>query len=423
MIKFWRFIVALYRSDQQIDFPRLWNKTRIASLVVLVLSGAGFAVRGLDLGIDFSGGTSWEVQAAGVSVSETRSALQETEVGSAKIQTVGADTIRVRADTNDAENVSLVRTALAELANVELEQVSVTTVGPSWGSQVTAKARNALLVFFALVAAYIAIRLEWKMAIGALAAVIHDIIVCVGFYSLFQLEITPATIIAFLTIMGYSLYDTIVVYDKVHEVVGKISSDRRHTYTEMMNISLNRVLMRSVNTSITSMMPILSMLVIGSALFGASTLEEFSVALLLGVVVGTYSSLFVAAPLVSWLKEREPENIALAQKSQFRQAGSRKADTGDRGRSGRIEAGRGSTRLRKKVLGGSSDTSRDDSRIEESDDTLEFSGSEAPQATQKPGFDRTSRQTESTSGPHRSLPTASSVPIIKPKPRKKRRKK
>lgn len=372
MSKFWRFIVTLYRSDQRIDFPRLWSKTRMISLVVLVLSGASFVVRGLDLGIDFSGGTSWEVQAAGVSVAETRNALQETEVGNAKIQTVGGDTIRVRSDINNAEAVSLVRTVLADLANVELEQVSVTTVGPSWGSQVTAKARNALLVFFALVAAYIAIRLEWKMAIGALVAVIHDIIVCVGFYSLFQLEITPATIIAFLTIMGYSLYDTIVVYDKVREVVGKTSSGGRHTYTEMMNISLNRVLMRSVNTSITSMMPILSMLVIGSALFGASTLEEFSVALLLGVVVGTYSSLFVAAPLVSWLKEREPENIALAQKLQFRQAGSREP--------------------------------------------------EASQATRKPGSDRTSRQSESTSKPIKSSLIASSVPIIKPKPRKKRRK-
>ena len=170
-------------------------------------------------------------------------------------------------------------------------------------------------------AVYIAIRLEWKMAIGALVAVAHDILISVGVYSLFQFEVTPATVIAFLTIMGYSLYDTIVVFDKTHEITGRLSGTGRYTYTEMMNLSLNQVLMRSINTSITSVLPVLSMLVIGSFVLGALTLQEFAIALLVGIVVGTYSSLFVASAVVTWMKEREPEHQAVTAKLAARGVG------------------------------------------------------------------------------------------------------
>ena len=309
---------ALYRGEQQIDFPQLWRRALLGSVAAVVLSLGSFAIRGVDLGIEFDGGTAWEVSAPGVSVAEARDALRGTSAADAKIQTVGADTIRVRADVDGAPAVDAVRTALAELAGAQDNDVSVTTVGPSWGDEITRKARNALIAFFAIVAVYIAVRLEWKMAVGALVAVTHDIVVSVGFYSLFQFEITPATVIAFLTIMGYSLYDTIVVYDKVREVVGRVSATGRYTYTEMMNLSLNQVLMRSVNTSITSMLPVASMLVIGSFVLGAITLQEFSIALLVGIVVGTYSSLFVAASLVAWMKEREPAYVEVAERVRLR---------------------------------------------------------------------------------------------------------
>ncbi len=307
-------LASLYRGEQQIDFPRLWRRALIGSLVAVVVSVASFGLRGVDLGIEFEGGTSWEVPAPGVSVAEARDALRGTGAADAKIQTVGGDTIRVRADIEAPEAVDGVRAALADLAGVTGDDVSVTTVGPSWGAEITSKARNALIAFFALIAVYIAIRLEWKMAVGALLAVIHDIVVSVGFYSVFQFEITPATVIAFLTIMGYSLYDTIVVYDKVREVVGRVSATGRYTYTEMMNLSLNQVLMRSVNTSITSMIPVASMLVIGSFVLGAVTLQEFAIALLVGIVVGTYSSLFVAAAVVARMKEREPAYVEIAER-------------------------------------------------------------------------------------------------------------
>ena len=314
-------LASVYRGDQQIDFPRLWRRALIGSLVAVLVSVASFGIRGVDLGIEFEGGTSWEVPAPGVSVAEARDALRGTGAADAKIQTVGGDTIRVRADIEGPEAVDSVRAALAGLAGATGDDVSVTTVGPSWGAEITSKARNALIAFFALIAVYIAVRLEWKMAVGALLAVVHDIVVSVGFYSVFQFEITPATVIAFLTIMGYSLYDTIVVYDKVREVVGRVSATGRYTYTEMMNLSLNQVLMRSVNTSITSMIPVASMLVIGSFVLGAVTLQEFAVALLVGIVVGTYSSLFVAAAVVARMKEREPAYVEIAERVRLRGGG------------------------------------------------------------------------------------------------------
>ena len=320
-----RTLGSVYRGDHQVDFPRLWKRALVGSLVAVLVSLASLGLRGVDLGIEFEGGTSWEVPAPRVSVAEARDALRSTDAADAKIQTVGGDTIRVRADVGGPEAVDNVRNALAELAGVTGDDVSVTTVGPSWGSEVTGQARTALLAFFAIIAVYIAIRLEWKMAAGALLAVAHDIVLSVGFYSLFRIEITPATVIAFLTIMGYSLYDTIVVYDKVREVVGRVSATGRYTYTEMMNLSLNLVLMRSINTSITSMLPVASMLVIGSFVLGAVTLQEFSIALLVGIVVGTYSSLFVAAPVVARMKEREPAYVEIAERIRLRGGASSEA--------------------------------------------------------------------------------------------------
>ena len=309
----------LYRGEQEVDFPRLWRPALIASLAALLVSVASFGLRGLDFGIEFSGGTAWEVPAPGVSVAEARAGLGGTGAAAAKIQIVGTDTVRVRSDIEGPEAVNEVRQALMDLTGAEFNEVSVTTVGPSWGAEITRKAAWALGWFFVIVAAYIAVRLEWKMAVGALAAVIHDIVISIGFYSVFQFEITPATVIAFLTIMGYSLYDTIVVYDKVREVVGRTAATGRYNYTEMMNLALNRVLMRSVNTSITSVLPVASMLVIGSFVLGALTLQEFAVALLVGIIVGTYSSLFVAASLVAWMKERWESNQAeLARKVESR---------------------------------------------------------------------------------------------------------
>jgi preprotein translocase subunit SecF len=304
----------MYRGEQEFDFPKMWRKALVGSAILVLVSIGSLAVRGLNLGIEFEGGTSWEVIAPGASVGDARDALVGTGAAAAKIQIVGGDSIRARADLDGADAIAEVTAALAELGDTDTTNVNVTTVGPSWGDQITEKARNALFWFFVIVAGYIAIRLEWKMAVGALVAVAHDIVISVGIYSLFQYEVTPATVIAFLTIMGYSLYDTIVVYDKVREISGRLSGTGRYTYNEMMNLALNQVLMRSINTSITSMLPVASMLIIGSLFLGALTLQEFAVALLIGILVGSYSSIFIASSLVALMKSREEADLAVARK-------------------------------------------------------------------------------------------------------------
>lgn len=291
------------------DFRPLWKPAAIISAVLILISLASFAARGLNLGIEFEGGSVWEVPDATNDVGDIRDALSPLGQGGASIQDVqvGGDRFfRVRAEVTEiGEEANAITNALADVSGVSTDDISFSTVGPSWGGEITDAAVRALLVFFVVMAIYISWRLEWRMAIGALVAVVHDMIITVGAYSLFQFEVTPATVIAFLTIMGYSIYDTIVVYDRVRDNEGRFAPSGKLTYAEIMSRSLGEVLARSINTTITSILPVLSMLVIGAGIMGASTLTDFSVALLIGLLVGAYSSLFVAAPMVVLLKSRE----------------------------------------------------------------------------------------------------------------------
>ena len=309
---------GLYRGESAVDFPRLWRRALIASTVAVLIGLASFGVRGLNLGLDFEGGTSFEVRAPRTSVAEARQVMERLDAADARIQIVDGELLLIRSDVEDPARAAEIRDVLvAELGPVEaFEQV-----GPTWGDEVTDKAVRALLVFFVVVALYIAMRLEWKMAVGAMVAVAHDIVLSVGVYSVLQFEITPATVIAFLTIMGYSLYDTIVVYDKVREVTGRLGASERYSYTELMNLALNRVTMRSINTSVSSALPVVSLLVVGWLIMGASALQEFGVALLVGIIIGSYSSLFLASAMVAALKEREPRWLQVTAKLDQRGVG------------------------------------------------------------------------------------------------------
>jgi preprotein translocase subunit SecF len=304
-------IGTLWRGENDYDFV---GKLRygIALSAVFVLASIGaLLIRNLDLGIDFEGGTAFTAPAAeDVSVADVRDELRGVGLEGAKIQFFGVgDNRSVRVQTLALSEISAgedeIREAMGSLQGVEAEEVSITEVGPSWGNEISNKAQRALIFFFVAIAAYITLRFEWKMAVAALAAVVHDIIVTVGVYAIFQFEVTPATVIAFLTILGYSLYDTIVVFDKIDENVAVLRSSRA-AYPDMVNVSLNEVLMRSVNTTITSILPVLSLLVVGSLFLGAATLQEFALALAVGMTVGAYSSVFTAAPVLIALKEREP---------------------------------------------------------------------------------------------------------------------
>jgi preprotein translocase subunit SecF len=197
---------------------------------------------------------------------------------------------------------------------VQPSQVSINDVGPTWGHEITTKAEYALLAFFLAIAFYITLRFEWKMAVAAIVAVIHDILVTAGIYSLSGLQVTPATVVAFLTILGYSLYDTIVVFDRVQENTKGLASTGRLTYTDMVNLSMNQTLMRSINTSFVALLPILSILIIGAQFLGAKPLQEFGLALFIGLASGAYSSIFIASPLLAMMKEREGRYATIRQR-------------------------------------------------------------------------------------------------------------
>ncbi len=309
------------RSNQtRVNFPAVWKQALRVSAALILIGVVAILVRGINLGIEFEGGTVWEASAPDASTADVRDALRDVGQADAKIQFIGSDLVRVRAelDATDASSVAGVSRALADLTDQSLDDISFSSISASWGDEITGKAVRALIVFFIVVAIYITLRLEWKNALAALLAVGHDIIITVGIYALFQFEVTPATVIAFLTIMGYSLYDTLVVFDKARDHQRRAALAGRATYTQIMNSALNTVLMRSVNTTITSVLPVLSMLVIGTLVLGAVTLAEFAVALLIGILVGTYSSLFVAAPAVTWLKEREPQSVELRERLEAR---------------------------------------------------------------------------------------------------------
>jgi preprotein translocase subunit SecF len=303
-------LADLYHGETRFDFPKWWKRTLVVSAVLVLGSMLSFATRQLNLGIDFSGGTSWEVSAPNKSVADARDVLRPLGQGEAKIQVVDSNVLRIQSAVDKPDEVAKITTAL----NAQLGEVrGFNSVGPSWGQEITRKAVKALIWFFILLAAFMAWRLEWKMAAAAIVAVVHDVIISVGVYSVFQIPVTPATVVAFLTILGYSLYDTIVVFDKVLELTSRPALSARTTYTDTLNLGLNSVLMRSLNTTIMGVLPVVAMLIVGRFL-GADTLLEFALALLVGLVVGAYSSIFVAAPMLAWLKEREPRYRAVRER-------------------------------------------------------------------------------------------------------------
>ncbi|MFZ4518712.1 MAG: protein translocase subunit SecF [Microthrixaceae bacterium] len=301
----------LYRGTNDFDFPKVWRFTTVLSVVLVLISVVSFFTRGIDLSIDFEGGSVWEIPSTTFTQAKAEETLAQFGPNAAeKVQeattTEGGRILRVSGQVGSVAEGAKAADALAEAAGLQPGEVKVNTVGPSWGEDITSQARLSLIVFMVLIALYITWRLEAKMAVAALVAVVHDIIITVGVYSVFQIEVTPATVISFLTILGFSLYDTIVVYDRVQENGSRLARTGQYTYTAVMRRSLNQVFMRSLNTTLITIIPVLSVLIIGQLVFGQASLGDFSLALLIGLISGTYSSLFVAAPLTVVLKEREP---------------------------------------------------------------------------------------------------------------------
>ena len=301
----------IFRGQTAVDFHGRRRIGVVASTILVIVTIISLAVQGLNLGIDFSGGTSWDIPAGSFTIDDAAEVLDAAGVSTdgARIQTRESDSgafIKVQVESLPENEVESLRTQFAQRAGVAVDDVNVNLVSASWGSDITAKAIRALVIFLIAVSIFISLRFEWRMAMAAILAMVHDVVISVGLYSLFGFVVTPATVIAFLTILGYSLYDTIVVFDRIRENETRFSS-HRVTYPDIVNVSMNQVIMRSVNTSISSVTPVLALLLIGAGILGASTLSEFAVALLIGMLTGTYSSIFVAAPLLAAFKSRTAE--------------------------------------------------------------------------------------------------------------------
>jgi preprotein translocase subunit SecF len=298
----------LYNGETSIDFvgrARLWF---LVSGAVILVGLVSLFTRDLNLGIEFEGGQSWEVPVGDSSVDDMRATVEGLGLDGATVQLIGSATgerIRIKAQLGADEDAADVTEQIAAEAGVDASEVNQQSVSESWGDEITSKAQRALVIFLIAITLYITLRFEWKMALATLAALIHDILVTVGVYSVFQFEVTPATVIAILTILGYSIYDGIVVFDRVDENAKALVVSGTTTYSQMVNDSLNQVLMRTLNTSITALLPILSLLVLGSLVLGAVTLQHFALALFVGLLSSAYSSIFIASPALAALKERE----------------------------------------------------------------------------------------------------------------------
>ena len=298
----------LYYGETAYDFfGKRWWGIGVSALLVLI-SVASFAGRGFNLGLDFVGGVSWDVPAESLTVDDARQVLTDNGLdgGGARVQELSGDSgVRLKLELKEqAIDVrEAVRADLAEAAGVTSDDVDVRAVSARWGDTVTNSAVRALIVFLVLIVAFITLRFEFFMAVATIVAMVHDVVISVGVYSLLQYEVTPATVIAFLTILGFSLYDGIVVFDKVKENRQKYRAHRLGE-PDIDNISMNQVLMRSLNTSLAAVLPVIAMLVVGDLVLGASTLREFALALLIGMITGAYSSIFIATPLLAMFKTK-----------------------------------------------------------------------------------------------------------------------
>jgi preprotein translocase subunit SecF len=301
----------LYNGEAGLDVvgrSRLIYKVTSAVVLLCLLS---MVFRGFNFGIDFEGGSSFRLPGESAQVDAVRAAAEDAGAEVASAQVVGGNTLLVRAGQLDNDTESAVVDAMADAAGIDPSQVSPETVSAEWGSDITDQALIALAVFLVAVVAFLALRFQPKMAIGAIVALVHDIVVTAGIYSLIGFEVTPSTVVGFLTILGFSLYDTVVVFDKVDENTKDLEKGARMTWGEAANLAVNQTLMRSINTSVIALLPVAGLLFVGAGLLGVGTLKDLALVLFVGLAAGAYSSIFLATPIVADLKEREPEQIAL----------------------------------------------------------------------------------------------------------------
>lgn len=309
MVSFAQVGNDLYTGKRSVDFVGRQRTWYAVSAVLVALALVGLVARGLNFGIEFRGGSEFRV--SGVTNTQGYEEKARTAIASAGIPgnvvttVIGGNSVRVQSEAAGERN-DAAKAALARAFGVGPNTVSASLIGPSWGQSVSTKAIQALIVFLILVALVMAIYFRtWTMAVAGLVALLHDLVITVGIYALFGFEITPSSMIGFLTILGYSLYDTVVVFDKVRENTAAAMANRRSTYRQAANLAVNQTLVRSINTTVVALLPIAAILFVGFTRLGPGTLLDLSLALFVGIAVGAYSSIFIATPLLVDLRQRE----------------------------------------------------------------------------------------------------------------------
>ncbi|MGD0687112.1 MAG: protein translocase subunit SecF [Streptosporangiaceae bacterium] len=319
----------LYRGEVSIEFVARKRRWYTISGLILIVSITALLVRGLDYSVDFKGGSVFQFTAPATSAAQISNAVDAAGGGNdAIVQKVGLGSSaswEVQTEKLTYSEQTKVQDALASTAHVSFNSISASFVGPSWGSQISEKALKALIAFLIAIVIYLSIAFEWKMASAALIALAHDIVITIGVYALTGFQVSPATVIGLLTILGYSLYDTVVVFDKVRENTAGLLGTARSTYSQAANLALNQTLVRSINTSLIALLPVAAILVVGVGLLGSGELKDLALVLFIGMLSGTYSSIFIATPALADLKEREPQYKALAKRVALRASGGRAA--------------------------------------------------------------------------------------------------
>jgi len=312
----------LYTGEVSYDFVGRRRRWYFISAAILLIAIASLAIRGLNVSIDFKGGNQVSVPTATGTVQQGIDAAKAAGSTDPVVRVITSGnnrSVEVQTENLPSPGGQELLTNLSKAYNVPTSQMSVQAVSATWGSQITQKALTGLAVFLVLIVIFLSLYFEWRMAVAALVALAHDLLITVGIYSLVGFTVSPATVIGVLTILGYSLYDTVVVFDKVKENAKGITSGSRYTYSQAANLAINQTLVRSINTSLIALLPVAAILFVGT-IGGALTLGDLSLALFVGIAAGTYSSIFIATPVLAQLKEREPAMQALAKRVAAREA-------------------------------------------------------------------------------------------------------
>jgi preprotein translocase subunit SecF len=310
----------LYNGEAGLDVVGRRKFWYVVTAVLVLLCLGAMVIRGFSFGIDFAGGNSVRVPASSAQLSDIQSAAEDAGARVASAQVVGGNSVLLRTSQLDNDTENAVVDAVARAAGADPGEVSLQAVSADWGQDVTKQAFIALVVFLVLVMAFLAVRFQPKMAIAAIVALLHDLLVTAGVYALVHFEVSPSTVIGLLTILGFSLYDTVVVFDKVDENTKDLTKSARMTYGEAANLAVNQTLMRSINTSVIALLPVAGLLFVGAGLLGVGTLKDLALVLFVGLAAGAYSSIFLATPILVSLKERDPEQQALRKRVLARRA-------------------------------------------------------------------------------------------------------